>query len=36
MVERLERFISWSITITEGILYLTIGQEMLETTITKL
>ena len=33
LVERLERSISWSITITEGVCYLTIGEETLETTI---
>lgn len=32
LVERLERGIAWSITITEGILYLQIGSETLETT----
>jgi uncharacterized protein YaeQ len=36
LVARLERFISWSITITEGILYLTIGEETLETAIREL
>ncbi|WP_243372103.1 YaeQ family protein [Geotalea sp. SG265] len=36
LVERLERFINWSITITEGVLYLTIGAETLETAIKKL
>ena len=33
LVERLERVNSWSITITEGVCYLTIGTETLETTI---
>lgn len=33
LVERLERSVSWSITITEGVCYLTIGDETLETAI---
>jgi uncharacterized protein YaeQ len=33
LVERLERFISWSITITEGVCYLTSGDETLETAV---
>lgn len=33
VVQRLERAISWSITITEGSCYLTIGSETLETTV---
>ena len=33
LVERLGRSISWSITITEGVCYLTIGDETLETAI---
>lgn len=33
LVERLERSVSWSITITEGVCYLTIGTETLETAI---
>lgn len=33
LVARLERSISWSVTITEGVCYLTIGDETLETAI---
>ena len=33
VVQRLERSVTWSITITEGICYLTIGNETLETVI---
>jgi uncharacterized protein YaeQ len=33
LVERLERSVAWSITITEGVCYLTIGDETLETAI---
>ena len=33
LVERLERSVSWSITITEGVCYLTIGDQTLETAI---
>ncbi|HEY6838411.1 MAG TPA: YaeQ family protein [Geobacteraceae bacterium] len=33
LVQRLERSVSWSITITEGVCYLTIGEETLETTL---
>lgn len=33
VVQRLERSVAWSITITEGICYLTIGSETLETVI---
>lgn len=33
LATRLERSISWSITITEGMLYLTIGEETLESAI---
>ncbi|MDR3580781.1 MAG: YaeQ family protein [Oryzomonas sp.] len=33
LATRLERSITWSITITEGMLYLTIGEETLEDTI---
>lgn len=33
LVEKLERSISWSITFTEGVCYLTIGEETLETVI---
>lgn len=36
LVQRLERFITWSITITEGVCYLTIGEETLETEIREL
>lgn len=33
LVQRLERSVSWSITITEGVCYLTIGDETLETAL---
>ncbi len=33
LVQRLERSVSWSITITEGVCYLTSGEESLETTL---
>ncbi len=33
LVERLERSVSWSITITEGVCYLTIAEETIETPI---
>lgn len=33
LVERLERFIAWSVTITEGTCYVSIGDETLETAI---
>lgn len=33
LVSRLERFISWSVTITEGILYLTVADETIQTPI---
>jgi len=33
VVRRLERSVAWSITITEGVCYLTIGDEMLETAL---
>ncbi len=33
VVQRLERSVAWSITVTEGICYLTIGSETLETAI---
>jgi uncharacterized protein YaeQ len=36
LVERLERSVSWSITITEGVCYLTIGEETLETVLNRL
>jgi uncharacterized protein YaeQ len=36
LVERLERFISWSITITEGVCYLTIADQTLETAVISL
>lgn len=36
LVERLERFVSWSITITEGICYLTIGDETIETAVSEM
>ena len=36
LVERLERSVSWSITITEGNFYLNIGDETLEAAIRKL
>ncbi len=36
LVARLERFLSWSITITEGVCYLTIGEETLEIGIRKM
>ncbi|CAH2030087.1 YaeQ family protein [Trichlorobacter ammonificans] len=36
LVERLERVVSWSITITEGVCYLTIGDETLETALQRL
>lgn len=36
VVQRLERAVAWSITITEGICYLTIGNETLETALRRL
>jgi uncharacterized protein YaeQ len=33
LVDRLERSINWSVTITEGTLYLSIGEETVETAI---
>lgn len=33
LVQRLERFVSWSITLTEGVCYLTVGEETLETNL---
>lgn len=33
VVQRLERFVVWSVTITEGVCYLTIGDETLETAL---
>lgn len=33
LASRLERSITWSVTITEGMLYLTVGEETYETTI---
>lgn len=36
LVERLERFVAWSITITEGVCYLTVGDETLDTAIREL
>ena len=33
LIERLERSVSWSITITEGVCYLTVGDETLDTAI---
>lgn len=36
LLERLERSISWSITITEGVCYVTLGEETLEAVIREL
>lgn len=36
VAQRLERFVSWEITITEGICYLTIGSDTLETALSRI
>lgn len=36
LVDRLERSVSWTLTVTEGALYLTVGGETLETTLVRL
>ena len=36
VVRRLERSVAWSITITEGVCYLTIGDETLETVLRRI
>lgn len=36
LAERLERSVSWTLTLTEGTLYLTVGGETLETTLVRL